>query len=328
VNRRDAAITALGTALLGGSGLGPRLAGAASRPASVATAPVPGPDRPANAPAPADLAATLKRYTAEQSLRQFMRMFATLDGEIALVNEGLIHGRPPDDVARPLFGFRSVVQIRAREVEPNVFRTEQREAMYYLDRDSGEPLTEWRNPFTGEMRVPVGYVSPLNVYFFDVTGSYARQLPPQRSGRKNLDWRASDTDVWVSESRFNTFPAGVTEEEFPLAYSGPERKSVDILTYRTSRAEFGDERAKGVLAQVQMVSDTPWPLWMMMAKRPGHVLWNGFGKKYPSFDALPALVRTQTEQVYPKFIADPWAFPEREFSTLNGLKRLKAAGKI
>ncbi len=321
MNRRDLTITGLGAALLGGTGLTPRPAWSADKPGE------PTGTRGLGAPG-SDLAAELRRFTPEQSLRNFMRMFAALDGEIALVNEGLIHGRPPDDVARPLFGFRSVVRIRAAEIEPNVFRTEQREAMYYLDKDSGELLASWNNPFTGETLVPVGYVSPLNVYFFDVTGSYARQLPPQRSGRKALDWRASDTDVWVSESRFNTFPAGVTEEEFPRAYSGPERKSVDILTYRTTQAEFRDTSRKGILAQVQMLSDTPWPLWMMMARRPGHVLWNGFGRKYASFDTLPRLVREQTEQAYPKFIGDPWGFPEREFSTLNGLKRLKAAGRI
>jgi hypothetical protein len=311
VNRRDLAIQGISVAALGVS---------ASAAWSARTT--------AGKSSDADLGARLRRFTAEQSLRQFMRMFATLSGEIALVNEGLIHGRPPDDVARPLFGFRSVVQIRAAEIEPGVFRTEQREAMYYLDKTTGEPLTSWDNTYTGDALTPVGYVSPLNVYFFDVTGSYARQLPPQRSGRKALDWRASDTDVWVSESRFNTFPSGVTEQEFPRAYSGPERKSVDILTYRAAAAEFLDERRKAVLAQVQMVSDTPWPLWMMMGKRPGHVIWNGFGKKYPDFSALPQLVREQTEQVYPKFIGDPWAFPERDYSTINGLRRLKAAGKL
>ena len=312
VRRRDLATMGLAAGLLS-QPLSPLQAAAATRSAANTRG---------------SLERRIRGFSPEESLRQFMRLFSGLAGVVCLTNEGIIHGQPVDDVARPLFGFRSALMIRTTEIEPNVFRTEQREAMHYADLETGAPLESWRSPYLGETLIPVGFVSPLNVYFFDITGSYARELPAQRSGRKFLDWRATDTEVWVTESRFNSFPSGITEEEFPRAYSGPLRKSVDILTYTASQREFADTRRNTVMSQVQMISDTPWPFWMMMGRRPGNVLWNGIGKKYASFAALPDRFREATEQVFPKFLADPWAFPEREFSTVAQLKRLKAAGRL
>jgi hypothetical protein len=261
-------------------------------------------------------------------LRDFMRMFSGLSGEVCLTNEGTIYGRPAGELPRPLFGYRSAVIIRTREIDAGVFRTEQREAMHYVDLASGDPLQSFANPYNGEVQIPVGYVSPLNVYFFDRTGSYSRQLPEQRAGQLHLDWRADNDTVWVSESRYNVFPSGVTEAEFPRAYSGPERRSVDILTYRAAARDLANRRLESILAEVSMLSDTPWPLWMMMGRQPGSVLWQGFGRKYRSFAALPRRFAAATEQVYPRFLADPWAFPEREFSTAAQLRRLRAQGKI
>ena len=266
--------------------------------------------------------------TTVDELRRFMRLFSGLRGETCLTNEGTIFGRLPDELPVRLFGFRSAVTIRTQEVQPGVFRTEQREAMHYADLESGDPLTSFLNPYSQETLIPVGYVSPLNVYFFDVTGSYSRTLPEKRDGHLHLDWRENDAEIWVTESRYNNFPSGVTEAEFPRAYSGPERKSVDILTYRALKRDVDNASLYSLPAQVSMLTEAPWPLWMMMGKSPGSVMWSGFGRKYPHFKALPKRFAATTEQVYPGFLAAPWAFPEREFGTAAQMRRLRAEGKL
>ncbi len=256
-----------------------------------------------------------------------MRLFAGRDGACVFTNQGIIYGRVPDELPRPLVGYVSVLQIRPAEVAPNVFRTAQIEALVFLDLATGEPLRTWRNPYTDEEVIPVGYASPENVYYFDVSGSYTRALPLERRGRQHLDWHVSDTDIWVTETRRNSFPSGITQEEFPRAYAGPVRHSVDILTYR-ARIEDFRSRALHVPSQLAMLSDTPWPLWMMMGGRPGHVLWHGFGGRFRRLSDIPIKAHAAIEATYPGFLADPWRFDAAAFGTAAQLRRLKGEGLI
>lgn len=261
-------------------------------------------------------------------LHGFMRLFAGQQGSCVFTNQGIIYGRAPDELPRPLVGYVAVLQIRPQEVARDIFRTAQIEALAFLDLTTGEPLTTWRNPYTEEVVIPVGYASPENIYYFDVTGSYTRALPLERTGRFHLDWHTSDTDIWVTETRRNAFPSGITEEEFPRAYAGPVRHSVDILTYRARISDFVRETILSVPSQLAMLSDTPWPLWMMMGRRPGQVLWHGFGAKYARLSDVPLRARRVIEAAYPGFLEDPWAFDVGSWGTAAQLRRLKAGGRI
>jgi hypothetical protein len=271
---------------------------------------------------------TLIPATPEDRLRGFMRLFAGLRGHCVFTNEGVIYGRSDGELPKPLYGFLAVLEVRSAEVEPGIFRTEQKEALVCMDLATRMPLKSWVNPYTHETLIPVGYVSPNNVYFFDITGSYSRALPANRSGLKQQDWRTSSTDIWVSESRFNSFPSSITEQEFPRAYSGPTRYSVDILTYRANAADFANTTLVSVPSTLTMVSDTAWPLWLMMGKRPGGVIWHGFGQKYPKLSDIPEANRRVVEAAYTGFLDDPWGFPSAKWGTAAQLRRLRAEGLL
>lgn len=269
----------------------------------------------------------IPRTPADQ-LDGFMRLFASKRAPVVVTNEGIIYGRTPDELPRPLVGFLAVLQIRPEEIAPGVYRTTQVEALAVLDLATRAPLADWLNPYTGTREIPVGYASPENVYHFDATGSYGPTLPAARSGALRLDWRTSDTDIWVTEQRPNRFPAGITEAEFPRAWAGPVRESVDILTYRARLADFAAPNAAFTPATLAMMTDAPWPLWMMMGKRPGRVLWQGFGAKYRTLAEVPAVNRRTIDAVYPGFLDDPWKFPRADWGTAAQLRRLKRAGRI
>jgi hypothetical protein len=237
-------------------------------------------------------------------LRAFMRMHSTLGGSAVWTMEGLIQGAMPGETARPLVGFHSIVEVRVTEPQPGVFRTEQREATWYTDRTTGAFLDSFTNPYTSEINVPFGYVSPTNVYFFDKTGTYQRELPPVRTGELHHDWGGGATTLWVSEGRQNIFPAGIDEAEFPRAFAGNSRVSVDILTYQARRADF-DRRSSWVPVTLHMTTNGPWPYWLMMGRRAGTVIWTGHGEKYRSIGVVPQRLRDTCERIYPGFLADP-----------------------
>ena len=270
--------------------------------------------------------AMLLPATPEAGLTGFMRMFAGLTGSSVFANEGLIYGKVEGELPRPLFGFVSVLEIHAREIEPGVWRSEQKEAMACLDMVTRMPLNRLRNPYTDEDNIPLGYVSPVNVYFFDKTGSGFRDRP--KPGQTSRTWRSSGSDIWVTESRYNHFPASITEAEFPRSYAGPVRHSVDILTYRATAADFADSRLVSVPGSLTMVSDTPWPLWMLMGKRGGSAFYMGSGQKYRRFADLPAITRRAIDLAYPGFLGDPWNYPSERWGTAAQMRRLRAEGKL
>jgi len=270
--------------------------------------------------------AALLPTSSYDSLTGFIRMFAGLTGSSVFANEGLIYGKVEGQLPKPLFGFVSVIEVRARQVAPGMWRSEQKEAMTCLDMTTRMPLRSFRNPYTNEDNVVLGYVSPVNVYFFDGSGSGFRG--PPKPGQTSRLWRSSATDVWVTESRYNEFPSSITEAEFPRSYAGPIRHSVDILTYRARAADFADARQTSVPGTLTMVSDTPWPLWMMMGKRGGSAIYHGSGQKYRSLADLAPITRRAIEAAYPTWLADPWNFASEPWGTAAQMRRLRAAGRM
>lgn len=261
-------------------------------------------------------------------LRDFMRLRATRAGEICIGIEGLIYARPPEDLMRPLCGFRSAVTMRVTETAPAVYKAEQRESTHYSDLETGDVLRTFKNPLTGETVTAIGFCSPTNVFYVDATGTYLRDLPEKREGKIALDWRLTDSSVRVTEARYNRFPSSITEEEFPRAYTGPYRDSVDVITYESSDVDFANRDIDAVPADVHMISDTPWQFWLMMGRRPGHVVWNGYGRKYKNFAAFPVRFRETVEAYSPGFLADPWNFPVERYGTAAQMRKLKSDGKL
>lgn len=264
----------------------------------------------------------------EESLIGFLRLFAGIETTSVFTNEGIIYGKAPGDLMRPLFGFLAVLEIRTKAAGDGVYEAEQKEAMVCLNLASRTLMKDWRNPYTDETLIPVGYVSPVNRYFFTATGSYMRTRPEGGGEPTPRDWRSSATDVWFTESRYNSFPASISAEEFPRAFASPVRNSVDILSYRAKAADFADASLRSVPSTLTMVSDTPWPLWMMMGKREGGAVWHGFGQKYADFAGLPDVNRRLIDEAYPGFLDDPWAYPHAEWGTAAQLRRLRDEGRL
>jgi len=61
-----------------------------------------------------------------------------------------------------------------------------------------------------------------------------------------------------------------------------------------------------------MVSDTPWPLWLMMGKRPGGVIWHGFGEKFKQLGDILDVSRSAVNIAHPGFLDDLWEFESAE----------------
>lgn len=272
--------------------------------------------------------APLDLTSAEDRLRALVRLRGHETAPVWLWFDGVIYGRAPDDPLRPLFGFTAILAVRYRRLEDGSFAFEQRESNHYVNLTDGAVLGDWENPYTQRKTVAVGYVSPLLGYRMDLQGTYPLRNPTELHGAFAPQLADDGVEVWSTERRANEFPAGVTEDEFPDAYTGAIRKSADVATYRARLADVVNVDQPFVYASTTITADTPWLLWMLMGRRPGHVIWIGSGAKAPTLAAVPQDVTTRVEQAHPGFLADPWDFDRTPFSSAAQMRRLRAEGRM
>jgi hypothetical protein len=241
--------------------------------------------------------------------------------------EGAVYGRAPDDPVRPLFGFTSLLRVRyGRSADGSVF-LDQRESAHYTDLATGEMIGRFHNPYLGRSNVAIGYVSPLLRFGFSIEGTFDIDTGDQIGSF--LPALAGDTaQVWTTERRANEFASNISPQMFPDAYRTPIRRSADIATYRARVEDLAGGLDTFVPASTDIVADTPWPLWMFMGDRPGHVIWIGHGMKVEHTEEVPAPLRRRVEAAHPGFIAAPWDLDGAAYSTGRQMRDLRARGEI
>lgn len=262
-----------------------------------------------------------------EPLHTLIRIRGDLNRPAWLWFEGNVYGRAPDGVITPVFGFTSVLIVRYEMLGPERAAFEQRESAHYTDLGTGQPIGEFHNPFTGRTNIAIGYVSPRFRYELTADGAYSARTG-KRVGDKMAGLEGDAVHVWTTERRAFEFPAGITREDFPNAFRDEIRRSADVATYRARRADLDTPPDAFVPATLDVVADTPWPLWMFMADQPGHAIWIGHGGKYAGVDGIPSKVRARIDSVHPGFLDTPWTLDGTPYSTAGQMRALRAAGKI
>jgi len=264
----------------------------------------------------------------DDRLRALVRLRGREDGEVWQCFERILYGRAEGQVPKAICGFTSVLCVRYDTPDKGVYKFAQRESNHYTDLATKQPIGEVKNPYTGKTNIAIGYVSPE--WKFHLSSAGVAMLPKTDVivGRISPAFESDGTDIWATESRANEFGAGISETEFPEAYAGAIRRSADVACYRANKAAICDTSIPFVRAITDFVADTPWTLWMMMGKSPGHMVWIGQGTKFETRGELPASVAARVEQVHPGFLADPWGMKVTTYLTVTQMRALRAAGKI
>jgi hypothetical protein len=269
----------------------------------------------------------LNLHDPKDRLRALVRLRGREAGEVWQWFEGILYGRADGEVLKPICGFTSVLCVRYETPQDGVYKFAQRESNHYTDLATKRPIGEVKNPYTGKTNIAVGYLSPKWSFHLSGAGVAVASNPDAISGRVS-PFENDGVEIWATESRANDFGSGISEEEFPEAYAGKVRRSADVACYRANAAAVCDPTIPFVRASMDFVADTPWVLWMMMGKSPGHMVWIGQGTKFEQVTDLPADIAARVEQVHPGFLADPWGMKATAYSTVKQMRDLRAAGKI
>ncbi len=240
----------------------------------------------------ADGAAGLAPEDPRAALQAMLRLQGRLDGRDApWWYFGRIHGIVGDEAPRLLVRFEGLEILRLTAAGDDEYAASGVTTSFFQDPRTQAVLDTFDNPYTGARnRVtpnliagtgkPVAWYTPRGVRPARVPASawdFAGQF---------LDWTFHGDTVWLSHER--AYPPGVPQ---PMGESS---------VIRAKAADLRDASRAFVPAGFSSTYFAPWPRWMDMQGRPGHVIWHADGVKLESVDDLPAPFLARMRRLYPE----------------------------
>ncbi len=175
------------------------------------------------------------------------------------------------------------------------YRMVSRELLIYRDPASGEPLSTWENPWTGEV-VDVMHVAndPVNHSAYEIGRD---GQPFQWSGLiTEGQWRMN-----ITVPLFYPNPlASSFEQEVGGTYHATE-----MFNFFGDLDELLDPETTTVARQVGWARMSDWLPWMKMGGREGTLYMHTAGLGLSSWDALPERMKQEIETHYPDYKQPP-----------------------
>ena len=180
------------------------------------------------------------------------------------------------------------------------------EMIVMLDLESGLPLEQWVNPYTGKsMPARHNILGPVTTRY---RADGSRVLPTEIGGTPVESSAKTAAPMIVGDDVF------IRDESVARVFS-PGRKTPfevnDIAVYHGSLANLADEAVTVGDATVFFAEVTSWQRWMQMDDAPGSLTSRLTGRKVRRFEDLPEVFRRKLAQMSPQIAADPVAALDR-----------------
>jgi hypothetical protein len=244
---------------------------------------------------PPDLADPKARLDA------LVRMRGALDQRLVIsFLEGVYYGVMEARI-RPLYGLSAGLFRQYRARPEGGYDYANFELVYVTDLDTGELLTEFRNPFSGRTgKPPQTRLGPTRLTItpgLEVERPGAPPHPPSATSFHRFRApRVVGDDVWIVEESAVQAPP-------PLNFAFNE-----VLTYRASLEALSDPKRAHVPTDVQFTPVIGWRPWQGMEGfdgPPSHVMGVCAGKVVTRLDELPNRYQEWTARFHPDVVADP-----------------------
>jgi len=205
-----------------------------------------------------------------------------------------------DTIVTPLYHLRNASFQKFTKVADDKYAIAMLELAYFTDLETGQPLSNFRNPFTNE----TGTFPPALFGPNHVSVTTAGLQPPEHFpfGKLTFDGGlgpayTDGTDVWMREETL------VRMESDNPAFGNYIYN--ELVTYKADWAETNNRAIDSVAADVTYNTTSNWRPWMMPGDTPGHIMSEGYGKKVNSVADLPEDYLDIARQLNPEVIADP-----------------------
>lgn len=248
----------------------------------------------------------LSPENAEDAFKMSTKIFCSLtEGEVAVYWwEGTVYSRIPGEKDTHLFDVQGMNVRQCQPFDDPVrgvgSRSVSREVMFYLNKETGEVLRTWDNPWTGET-VEVIHVAN------DPVNSQAPSYALNEDGSPRAAFRMNVVDGYAYQGG----GAALLFYDNPMAgdyqaYVGNNYHASEFLTAAVPMEDLQDPDATRV--QDSVISwgrISGWLPWMKMRSRDGLLVFYTGGMRLNSWDELPEVMKDEIRANYPEYQAPP-----------------------
>lgn len=256
------------------------------------------------------------------NLYAFGKLWATYaDEPVFSAFHGLMFGLIGKQRLRPLFGYTGFGGFQARQLSNGNIRLRGKETGFFTDLASGNILTHWDNPYTGET-VPVfnflndrirGELSAHMPVFQFGDGEDAPTLMNDGTARVAEDgsvpfllpWQRFGSQVLLSWDYTHRYRNPVSPDRWPAASTGEYINPSEHFTFTTSAEELEDRNSPCARFHCGFTRLSPWWPWMKMGKgAPDGVLFGRMHshKQNSGYQDIPAKVLAYAEKYHPEYL--------------------------
>jgi hypothetical protein len=224
--------------------------------------------------------------------------YAPLEGgEAVFYMQGWAYGFVPGERPRKLFGiegFNIRNYVPVEDMESDLILAS-RELVFYTDPKTGEPISEWLNPYN-EQTVEVFHIQndPVNFRMrrqgesyvgvsLDGSRVYGPSAPP-------AEW--DDYFVWHADV-FPFYPIPGWEKNYTAA---------EMFDFYVPKAGLSSEPFETMVSWTRV---GPWLPWLGMDGHDGLMVYHARSRRLSSWDDLPEWIRARVDQEYPQYRNPP-----------------------
>lgn len=196
---------------------------------------------------------------------------------------GRIYGQVGNEAPKHLFNLEGTEVYWSTPLADGSFLVSSRTLTFFRDRETGEMLREYRNPYTTNMNtVRPNQLGGRDTTLYAARGwGYGEELDAESALTPwEIEWYRSGDSVWLVSSRY------LSEQPQPW---------LESMTVFCPVDRFLDPEVANVPSVFSSTYLSPWQGWMDMADTPGHLVWHSSGRKLDSIDQLPAEYRRRAE---------------------------------
>lgn len=233
----------------------------------------------------------------DANVRGLVRMqMSTEPGDVLWWYVGRIYAQVGNAKPELVVNFEGTEIYHPRQLPDSSISVSSRTLTFFRDKDTGEMLRSFRNPWTGKTVA----VTP-NVLGGPDGGRYTNEgLTIHHLGSTTppipwrIEWSRSGDLVWLISSR------GL--EQLPQPW-------LETMTMFGPADDFFNDDIASVPSHFSSTYLSPWLGWMEMGDRPGHLVWHASGRKLESAEEIPGEYRARVEAEHPgKLTAHPDSF--------------------
>ncbi len=213
---------------------------------------------------------------------------------------GAAFSRVPGEADRKLFLVEGMnVRQCGKISDPELgdgYRLVSREILLYKDPSSGEVLSEWENPWTGE-----------TVEVIHVANDPVNSRPTFETGRDGQPYQlrlSTSGDAWwmtVTVPLFYTNPLGGDYQP----YVGGTYHATEMFNFMGDMNDLVDAGKDTADVRVGWVRMSQWLPWMKMGGRHGNIYMHTAGLKVGGYDDLSDTMKREIAENYPTYREPP-----------------------